>query len=97
MQVESHRDMIKPRKKLLDLGYSNVSRPHTTGLYEAKYYVILLCNATKQSKTILLKEKNGVFSAFKRYCSRNEKSDKRVQRLQMDGGNEFDSKEFAKF
>ena len=78
MQVEPHRDMIQPGQDPLDMVHSDISGPHTTGIYVAKYYVTFLCNATKRSEVIVLKEKSGVLPAFKGYCLRNEKGDKRV-------------------
>lgn len=78
MQVEPYKDMIYPGKKPLDLVHSNISEPHIYKLYETKYYVIFLCNATKQLETILLKEKSGILLSVKRYCQRNKKDDKRV-------------------
>ena len=97
MQVELHKDMIQPSQDPLDLVHSDVSGPYTTGIYGVKYYVTFLCDATKRSEAILLKEKSGVLPIFKGYCLRNEKGDKRVRRLRTDGGGEYDSKEFAEF
>lgn len=59
--------------------YNNLSRPHTTRLNGAKYYVTFSCDITKQSKTILLKEKNGIFLIFEEYCLGNERSNKKIQ------------------
>ena len=81
MQVEPYRDMIQPGQDPLDLVHSDVSGPHTTEIYGAKYYVTFLCDATKQSEAIFLKEKSGVLPSFKEYCLRNENGDKRVRQL----------------
>ena len=97
MQVEPHKDLIQPSLKPFNLVYSDVSGPHRTGLYGAKYYVTFLCDAIKQSEAILLKEKSGVLSAFKSYCLRNKKGDKKIRRLRTDSGGEYDSKKFAEF
>ena len=94
MRVEPQTDMIQPGLQPLDLVHSDVSGPHTTGPYGARYYVTFLCDATKRSEAILLKEKSGVLPAFQGYCLRNEKGDKRVRRLRTDGGGEYDSKAF---
>ncbi len=73
----------------------SISGAHTNGLYGARYYVHFLCNATKKSEAILLKEKSGVLPTFQGYCLRNEKGDNRVRRLRTDSGGEYDSKAFA--
>lgn len=65
MRVEPHKDPIQSGQDPLDLVHSDDAKPHTTGLYGAKYYVTFLCNATKRSEAILLKEKNGVLPPSK--------------------------------
>ncbi len=89
MRVEPHINMIQPGLQPLDIEHSDVSGPHTTELYGVRYYVTFLCDATKRSEAILLKEKSGVL--------RNRKGDKKVRRLRTDGGGEYNSKAFAQF
>ena len=62
MRVEPHINMLQPGLQLLDLVHNNLS---TTGLYGARYYVIFLCDATKQSEAILHKKKVGHFLLLK--------------------------------
>lgn len=78
MQVKHHRNMIQSSKEPLNLAYNNISGPHTTIFYRAKYYVIFLCNVAKQLEAIFLKKKIGVLSTFKVYYLRNKKGDKKV-------------------
>lgn len=95
--VKPHKDLIQPGLESFDLVYRDVSGPHITELYEAKYYVTFLCNAIKRFEAILLKQKSEVLLAFKDYYLRNEKGDKRIWRLCIDGSGEYDFKEFAEF
>ncbi len=83
--------------QLLDLVNSDVWGPYITELYEARYYVTFLSDATKRSKPILLKEKIGVHLVFQKYCLRNKKNDKRVWQLREDGGGKYDLEAFAQF
>ncbi len=62
MRVEPHINILQPRLQSLDIVHNNVS---TTGLYGARYYVIFLCDATKQSEAIFHKKKVGRFLLFK--------------------------------
>ena len=87
--------MIQPGWETINLVHSNLLGPYIMGLYRAKYYIIYLYNTTKQSETSLLKEKSGVPPAFKRSCLTNEKRDKRVQCLRMNGSGKYDSNEFT--
>ncbi len=97
MRVEPYIDMIQPGLQPLKFVYSDASRPNTTGLYGARYYVTFLGDATKQSEAILFNEESGVLPAFQGYCLTNKKDDKRVRRLRTDGGGQDVSKAFAQF
>ncbi len=88
-------DIIQPGLQPLDFVISDVSGPHTNGLYGARYYLTFLYDATKRSEATLLNERRRVLSAFQRHCLRNKKGNKRVRRLRTDGCSKYDFNTFA--
>ena len=83
------------KKKPLNLIYFDIydfitSRDH----YNDKYFVIFFDNQNKRSKVKIIKYKNKVFFIFKRYQTRNQKSDFKIYRFRINYDEEYENYNF---
>ena len=97
LQAEAHWDRIEPELELFDFVHSDIMGPFIEGLYRALYFVTFLCDAANRFEVVLFTKKSGVFPAFKGYCLRHEKGDKRIWQLWSDGKGEYERHELTKF
>lgn len=88
-----------PCNEVLKIIHSDLVGPfRTRTLGGAKYFVTFIDDSTRWVEVYFLKEKSGVFEAFKLYKQFAENQrDKKVKCLQSDNGGEYFSNAFSKY
>ena len=97
LKTEPHKDSIEFGKAALDLVHSDVMGPFQEAYNGARYAVTFLDDYLQASDVYFLKQKAGVFGAFKHFRQHHERGDTRVRRLRTDNGGEFNSKEWEAY
>ena len=89
-----YKSYIYPRKRLLDLVYSNIIRPFNYSYSRGKYFIIFFDNYNKRLKVKVLESKNNIYKAYLRYIAQNEQGDIRICRFRIDYSSKYSNYNF---
>ena len=67
-----HKSYICPKKYLLDLIYSDITKSFNYSCKGSKYFIIFLNNYNKRLEVEVLEKKSNIYTAYLRYTARNK-------------------------
>ena len=84
-----YKSHIRFGKCLLDLVYSNITRPFNYGCRGGKYFITFLDNYDKYLEVEILEVKSNAYAAYLHYTARNERGDIKIRRFRTNYSGEY--------